>query len=589
MPGPSVVQRLKERKLVQWALAYLAGAWVLMEAADHVVGVFQWPSLVSKVVTILAIFGFFVALVIAWYHGEKGRQWVSGPELLIIALLLMITGGVLRVVGPGPDQGDTLSDAGSNSVMGSTTEADERPSIAVLPFANRSRLEDDLYFTDGIHDQIISQLQEIRSLGVRGRTSVDAYRDSGMTIPAIAQELRVRYILEGGVQRAGDRVQINLQLIDAQVDDHLWAETYDRTLSIENLFDVQGEIARRVAEEIGAVLTPEEEARLGALPTDNLEVYDLYLLGTHQWSLFTEESIRLAMDYFQQAIALDPLFSPAHSGLADCYVTLGFGFGRGAVAPDDAIPLAKASARKAIQLDPENPHGYAVLGLIAIENDYDYPEAERLLNRALELPGDPVYPLGRLAILYSVLGRHEDAIAASRRVMDLAPKHMIAATDYGWHLWRAGRVEEALGAAQRAREIDPQFPEVDYLAGTVLTDLGRYEEAVAALNRLGGFSAENPKIRCALAIAYARMGDRAAAEEILDELLALSEERYVSPKFIGLTYLTLGEDDLALEWFEKGVDIHAGWISDIRHSADIERLRSNPRYQDLMRRMNVEG
>jgi tetratricopeptide (TPR) repeat protein len=314
---------------------------------------------------------------------------------------------------------------------------------------------------------------------------------------------------------------------------------------------------------------------------------DLFLLGTHQWTLFTEESIRLAIEYFEQAIALDPSFAPAHAGLADCYTTLGFGFGRGAAAPMDAIPRAKAAARRAIELDPQNPYGYSVLGLIAVEHDYDYAESERLLRRALELPGDPVNPVGRLAILFSVLGRHEESLEHSRRAMALAPRRMINATDFGWHLWRAGRLEEALEAAERARRIDPAFPEVDHLAGVVLTHLGRYEEAINALRRFRGDQAQNPKIRGSLGVAYALGGDRASAREILDEMLGWSEDRYVSPKFIGLLYLALEEDDLALEWFERGVDIHAGWISDIRFFPGIERLRDNPRYLDLMRRVNL--
>jgi len=590
MTEPSLLQRLKDRKIVQWAVAYAAGAWVFLEFMGYVADQFGWSALVGRVMLVLVACGLLVVLVVAWYHGEKGRQWVSGPELLIIALLLLITGGVLRVVGPGSDEADSLADTGSDPAPGPTSDIGDRLSIAVLPFENWSRLEDDLYFTNGIHDLIISRLFEIRSLSVRGRTSVEAYRNREMTIPAIAQELKVKYILEGGVQRGGDRVQINLQLIDAPADDHIWTETYDRTLSSENILDVQGQIARRVAEEIGAVLTPEEEDRISIRPTEDLGAYDLYLLGLRQWSFFTEEGLRKGIDYFEQAIALDPSFSSAYAGLADCYMVLGMGFaGPGDVAPDDAMPQAKAAARKAIELDPQDPYGYSVLGLIAVEHDYDYSEAERLLEKALNLPGDPVNPLGRLAVLYTTLGRHDEAIEFSRRAMDLAPRRLINATDYGWFLWRAGRFEDALDAAQRARDLDPDFFNVEYLAGTALLYLGRYEEALATFLRMKGAHAQNPAIRSSVAKAHALMGDYEAAREILDELLALSEERYVSPRAIGYVYLALQEDDLALEWFERGVDVHAGWISDIRFALGIERLRDNPRYQDLMRRMNVEG
>jgi TolB-like protein len=208
MPSPSLLQRLKERKLVQWSLAYLAGAWVIYEATGTALEAWDIPVLLVRSIHVLLVIGFFVALVIAWYHGEKGRQRASGPELLMVAALLVVAGGVLTTLGPGTRE--TASDDPTN--LPSPEPRDARPSIAVLPFQNRSGVEEDAHFTDGLHDQIITHLTKISGLSVRGLTSVLVYRDSPKNLREIGEELNARYIVEGGVQRAGGDVLINVQL-----------------------------------------------------------------------------------------------------------------------------------------------------------------------------------------------------------------------------------------------------------------------------------------------------------------------------------------------------------------------------------------
>jgi serine/threonine-protein kinase len=221
----SLLTRLKERKLVQWALAYLAGAWVLLEATGFVSDRFAWPEVIVRALTILAGVGFFVVLVLAWYHGEKGRQRVSGPELLMLAALFIVAGVALSFVGPNP-----ASVSEEENALPLPHADDDRPSVAALPFDNLSPDPDDAYFAAGVHEEILTHLARVAGLKVISRTSVLEYQDADKNLREIAGELGVNHILEGSVRRAGNRLRIAVQLIDALTDEHLWAGSYDRNL-----------------------------------------------------------------------------------------------------------------------------------------------------------------------------------------------------------------------------------------------------------------------------------------------------------------------------------------------------------------------
>jgi TolB-like protein/Tfp pilus assembly protein PilF len=575
--------------MVQWALAYLAGAWVVLEASGYVGDQFGWPDIVGQVLTVLAFSGFFVVLVVAWYHGEKGRQWVSGPELLIIALLLLISGGVLRMLGGGNDLGvmEGTEGAGQENATPVTTEEDGRSSIAVMPFDDFSPDPANAYFAHGMQEEITSRLAMIQALEVRGRTSVERYRENRPPVTDIARELGVTFLLEGSARVAGDQVRITAQLIDARTDVHLWSETYDSEFTLDNLFEVQTDVARQVAQAVGSVVSPEDQARITFRPTEDLDAYNLFLLGWHHWNQFTEESVRLSIQDFSQAIELDSTFALAYGGLADAYMVLGLGFGLGASAPGDFMPRAKDAALRAIELDPGLAYGYSVLAMITFVYDYDYAEAQRLLDRALELDPDLEISHARQALLFAVLGSHEDAIRANRRAAEIDPLRPITATDYGFILVGAGRLDEAFEAAEYVRILDPNFDEGALLMGTVLNHHGRFREAISVLGEVEGAYAQNPRIRGNLAYAYARSGDEGRAREILGELLSLSEERYVSPRWFGIIHMGLGEDEEALDWFERAVEVRADWTNWYRLFPGIDRLQSSERFHEILRRMNL--
>ena len=276
--------KLRRRKVVQWGLAYAAGAWALLQGLEYITNTFHWPEQFQQFSTLTLLIGLPIVVVIAWYHGDRGEQRVSGAELTIIVLLLLLAGGLLwhyrppgeKSAAPGGVAGPVPA---AMPPAAAPAVADTRPSIAVLPFENRSRLDDDVFFVDGIHDDILTQLSKVSALKVISRTSVEKFRDTTLPTRVIAEQLGATQILEGGVQRAGQRVRINVQLIDAATDTHLWAESYDRELTAESIFAIQSEVAAAISDALRAALTPAERKRVSAVPTRNLKAWEAFQLG----------------------------------------------------------------------------------------------------------------------------------------------------------------------------------------------------------------------------------------------------------------------------------------------------------------------
>ena len=318
--GDGTWAKLRRRKVVQWGLAYAAGAWALLQVLGYLADAFHWPDFVKQVGAIGLAAGLPVVLVVAWYHGDRGQQRVSGAELAILSVLLALGGGALWLYGQRSAQAPVLlgPPAAPTAAQGSpAAPADERPSVAVLPFENRSRLDDDVFFVDGIHDDILTQLSKVSALKVISRTSVEKFRDTQLSTKEIAEQLGATQILEGGVQRAGQRVRINVQLIDAATDAHLWAESYDRELTAASIFAIQTEVAAAISEALRATLTPAERKRVSAVPTRNLEAWEAFQLGRQRMANRTSAGLAESERFMQRATELDPDFALAHVGLAD--------------------------------------------------------------------------------------------------------------------------------------------------------------------------------------------------------------------------------------------------------------------------------
>jgi TolB-like protein len=440
----SLLERLKERKLFQWALAYLAAAFVVFQSIEVMAEPWGIGPGLQRAIHVLLLIGLFVVLILAWYHGEKSRQRVSGAELLIIASLLAVGAIAITLVGSGSGKTTQGEDEATVYAL-----PDDRPSIAALPWTNRSGREEDLYFTDGIHDEILTRLSKLSGLRVISRQSVVRFRDSPMAMGEIAEALRVRYVLEAGLLRAQDDVRITVQLIDAHTDDHVWAETYDRPLSIENLLDIQSEIATQIAAELKAVLTPEERERVAARPTDNLEAYDHYLRGRMFSREHTPEGWRRAMESFERAIALDSTFAHAFIGLAWSHRELPRVFSSTA---GEGYEKATDAATRAIELDENLGEAYALLGSIKFVADWDMSGPEPYFRRALQLsPGSTdVYQL--YAQYLSWMERDEEAIEMATRLVELDPLTPVMNAWVAITYFYANRYDESIAWLRKALE-----------------------------------------------------------------------------------------------------------------------------------------
>ena len=448
----SVWDRLKRRKLVQWLVAYAAAAWVVVQVTTLIAAQFRLPDFVAQSVTLLAGFGFLVALVLAWYHGEKGRQRVSGTELVLVTLVLVAAGVVLAGLesseGP-PRDGRPPSAAGP---------VDDRPRIALLPWANRSGLEEDAYFTDGVHSEIITRLTKVGGVHVIARQSVEQYRDSNLTIERIGQELEASHVLDGGLLRAGGDVQVSLQLIDALEQHHLWTESFTSPLSTDNTFELQKEIVERVVEAVGVVLTPGERAVQSERPTDSQEAYDLYLrsleyrdradagVGVGATIRRTEQSL------LEQATALDPNFALAFAALAN---VRGARYRLG----DDRSPALLAdqrqAAERALELAPALSEAGMALGRVHYQNG-DFQEALGAYRRALQAAPNDVTVVAATGYAERRLGSWPAVHAAYEQVRRLAPLQPNYHCDLGGNSYAdTHQFEKAIEAYDRALSLAP--------------------------------------------------------------------------------------------------------------------------------------
>jgi len=512
--------KLRRRKVVQWGLAYAAGAWALLQVIGFFSDTFHWPELAKQFAAIALIVGLPIVLTLAWYHGDRGQQRVSRTELAILSALALLGGGALWLFGQRDGQ-LPLSSAppvAPTAVRSSpAASADERPSIAVLPFENRSDQQQDAFFVDGIHDDILTQLSKVGALKVISRTSVERFRDTELSTKAIAEQLGVKSILEGGVQRAGDRVRINVQLIDATNDAHLWAENYDRELTAANIFAIQSEVAAAIAGALKATLTAGERVRVNAVPTQNIEAWENYQLGRQRLAKRTSTGLTEAERYFQKAIELDPDFALAHSGLAD---SLALSVEYTDVPRAATLERAQAAVDAALKLESGLADAWASAGLIAGYRRQD-DRAQELYRRAIELNPSHAMALKWYGQLQINQGKIDDGTTYLERAAGVDPLSPIIQANLGHALEAQGRFEDAARRYRRAIEIDPQMPgSYSDLAFLAAKAKGDFVTAVPLAEHAVVLDPDSPD--WLLMWLYWSLGDDASR----DQLLRQAEERW---------------------------------------------------------------
>jgi TolB-like protein len=472
----SLIQELKRRNVFRVGIAYAVTAWLLLQVADVVLNNIEAPDWVFQAIMLVLASGFPLILLFARAfeltpEGIKRETNVDRAEsitrvtgkrldrtiMVVMALALgyFAWDKFARAPGAGSAPASAAPAEETESVDRTPPEEQEK-SIAVLPLANRSAREEDQYFTDGIHDDLLTQLAKIASLKVISRTSVMRYRDTELPIPEIAKQLGVSTILEGGIQRAGDQVRINVQLIEAGTDEHLWAETYDRQLTAENLFTIQSDITRRIVDALKASLTPEEAARIDERPTENLEALQEQMKGQQLLDQRTAASIEEARPHFERAIALDPGFAQAIVGLANTHHLL---MEYAAWPEEESLATAMELLDQALGLNPDMGEAYMVRGELNRHRS-DFEASESDFQRAMELiPGNATL-MNWYHILKNSQNRFDEAYELLRRAHELDPMSRVVHLNYAMHPYWAGREEDALAELNRLRQLHPDYPAV---------------------------------------------------------------------------------------------------------------------------------
>ena len=460
-----------------------------------------------------------------------------------------------------------------------------RRSVAVLPFLNLSADPENEFFADGITEDVIAQLSKMRSLKVISRTSAMQFKSRELGLREIAAKLGVATLIEGSVRRAGNRVRIVAELVDAATDEHLWAETYDRQLT--DIFEIQSLVALSVAEALEAELSTAERARIEAPAAVNIEAYQLYLKGRQRLWRVTAAALQEALDLFTRAIAMEPRYAPPQAEMAWVHILTALGHGAGDVRPLDAYARAREAVNRALEIDPQYGPAHGILACVRFMADYDWAGAEQAFTRGLELsPGDFVI-LDAYGLMLSAQERFDEAIASQRRARDLDPLAPVANSDLATTLIRAGRYDEAIGEARRLKEMEPTFPLAHSTLGWALVLRGQEAEGLQALEEAVSLSPRNTLLLAQLGEACAMTGDAARARDVLARLQEMAGQRYVMPYHFAYVYTGLGEHEKAIDLLEEAVEERAGGAYGIKGSFLFTPLRPHPRFRALLRRINL--
>jgi TolB-like protein/tetratricopeptide (TPR) repeat protein len=581
---------LKRRNVYKVAVAYAVVAWLLVQVATQVFPFFEIPNWAVRLVVLALIAGFPVALVFSWAFEitpegivretdvEPGKSIThhTGKKVVAITIVLaIVASGLLAFRLFGPKLVVPRHDA--SPARPEVAIAIPEKSIAVLPFDSLSEDKSNAYFAEGVQDEILTRLAKVADLKVISRTSTQHLKSVPDDLPQIAKQLGVAHVLEGSVQKANDRIRVNVQLINALTDTHLWAETFDRKLT--DIFAVESEIAKTITDTLQAKLSGSEQHAIAARPTENTEAHQLYLKGRFFWNKRTAIDLKKSIDYFEQAIAADPNYALAYAGIADACVWLP---GYTAGTPRDCYPKAKAAATKALQLDDTLAEAHTTLALAIWLYDFDASQAIGEFQRAIEL--NPNYAIAHQQYgnnTLSALGQFDDAVLEGKRAVELDPLSLVINTDVGSDYYYARRYDEAIAQLHKTLEMDPGFYIAHLVLGQILDAKGARDAAIVECEKARALN-DDPSVLEVLARAHGLSGNKIEAEKILDHLKKLSKQRYVSAYSFALVYLGLGDKEEALRWLEQSYQDRAGSdIGFIRVDPLLDPLRDDPRFEAL--------
>jgi TolB-like protein/Tfp pilus assembly protein PilF len=575
---------LKRRNVYKVAIAYAVTGWAIAEGISQIFPVFDVPNWALRLIVLLIIVGFPFALIIAWAfeitpEGIKRTEIADAEDLpqrirTRAWIYIVIIGGVAAI---------GLFFLGRYSAPTRQGQLPELPakSIAVLPFDNLSRDPDNAFFTEGVQDEILTRLSKVADLKVISRTSTERFKSSPGDLGQIAQQLGVANILEGSVQKSNDQVRVNVQLIKASTDAHLWADTYDRKLN--DIFAVESEIAKRIADTLQAKLTGSEQASIAKVPTTNPEAYELYLKGRFFWNKRTAPDLRISIDYFNQAIAKDPDFALAYAMLAQAWSLLPYYDGG---SPKDCGPPAEAAIQKALALDETCSEAHTALASFRATFQFNFSAAKAEYERALQLnPNDATAHHWFALDVLAPLGKSAQEIAELRRALELDPLSLAINSNLGLALIQAGRLDEAIVQLRKTIKMDAGFAFAHRTLGMAFELKGQIPEAIAEYKKAIALG-EKPTELGLLGHLYGTIGRKDEATKILGQLRAIREQSYFDPYSLAIVYLGLGDREQALTALEQSFDERNGTqLELIRIDPFLKPLRGDPRFEALAKRI----
>jgi TolB-like protein/Tfp pilus assembly protein PilF len=457
------------------------------------------------------------------------------------------------------------------------------PSLAVMPFENIAADAETEYVSDGITETLIHSLAQLSGLRVMARSTVFRYKGRKSDPQDVGRDLNVEAVLTGRVLQRGDVLLVTTELVDVANGWRLWGKQYDR--KAEDILSVQDEIAREISERLRLSLSGQEKKRLAKRYTQDTEAYHLYLKGRHCWNKRTAEGIQRGVEFFKRAIEKDPRFALAYAGIADSYYLL-YSTGFAALHPEEAFPRAKAAASCALQIDDTLAEAHASMAPLR-QNEWDWAGAEREYKRAIEL--NPSYATAHHWYAFHLMaqGRAGEAIEEAKQALELDPLSIGIHTDVAFILLYAGQPDQAIEQYERTIELDPTFAMAHQGLGRAFLQKGMHDEALRHLERAGQLSGDGVASASALAHAHAVAGNTDQARAILEKMLARSMRAYVPPTSIAMVYVGLGDNEEAFVWLEKAYAIRDDGLLMVKIHPFFEVLHPDPRFQDLLRRMNL--
>ncbi len=545
--------------------AFISGGWFIYEIVHWIlVDHYHLPERLKDISITSVICAMLCALTWRWFRAEKKKrkikfEFILIPVFVLVAVFINVT-FLLH-----------LKENISEPYVEIAKKSEWKNSVAVLPFVNMSGDENQEYFCDGLTEEMITKLSQIRDLKVPARTSAFIFKGERADIQEVGQRLRVDNVLEGSVRKSGSRIRISAQLINVADGYHLWSETYERDLN--DIFAVQDEIARAVARTLQVTILGKEET---ILETRSIEAYNSFLMGRYFYGRQSRESLEKAVSYFEQAITLDPGYARAWTGLG---ATFAFQAGTGYVPPQKGYARARAAVKKALALNENLAYAHAVVGWIQMSSDWDWAGADASYQKALSL--EPRRGLGEAAQLSIALGHFDRGLALAYRTVELDPISAQALSTLGFAFWYGGRLDEAIAAYRKILELIPEYPAIHGLIGLVYLTQSRPQAALAELELV-----KDPYWRLpGLAMTYHSLGRKTESDTALAEFIEKYQD--VGAYNIAQVYAFRREADLAFQWLERACIQHDGGMFLVMVDPLLQNLKAESRYKGLLKKMRL--